>query len=136
MTETRPRNELWDALLEIFEYEPLTGSETKLWGKIIKSLKDAGATRESMIYVAKEFRKEFPSASLTPTALEKHYSRYAGRFKKKKKVVLCEDCGIGNGLHLTDCPQVEARAAARASTSSESQSPITRSKKGGDYATA
>lgn len=109
----RRRNASWDALAEIFEYEPLTESEMRLWGKLSWSLARAGATRESLLYAADEYHKEFPTASLTPTALEKHYSRYAGR--KPKEIVVCDACGIGGGLHLADCTEIEAQAEARAS---------------------
>lgn len=105
---TRRRNATWDALAEIFGYEPLTESEIKLWGKLTWSLARAGATRESLIHAAREYHKEFPTASLTPTALEKHYSRFAAR--QPKKVEICEDCGIGGGYHLSDCRKIEARA--------------------------
>lgn len=104
------RNATWDALAEIFGYEPLTQSEIKLWGKLTYSLARAGATRESLIYAAREYHKEFPTASLTPTALEKHFSRYAAR--KPKKVEVCSACGLGGGYHLADCNKVEARTAA------------------------
>lgn len=99
----RRRNETWDALAEIFGYEPLTESEIKLWGKLTRSLARAGATRESLVYAAREYQKEFATAALTPTALEKHFSRYAA--KKPKKVEVCDSCGIGGGYHLADCTQ-------------------------------
>jgi hypothetical protein len=102
-TDSRVRNEQWDAFVEIFEYEPLTESETKLWGKLTTSLRRAGATREKLIFAAKEYRKEFSTASLTPTALEKHYSRCVRSFQRKKEVKTCPECGIGGGFHLTDC---------------------------------
>lgn len=103
----RKRNELWDALAEIFGYEPLTQSEIKLWGKLTHSLSLAGASRDSLVFAAKEFHREFASASLTPTALEKHYSRYAGRIRKK--VESCSECGLGGGFHIDGCTQSEAR---------------------------
>jgi hypothetical protein len=111
---SRRRNATWDALAEIFGYEPLTQSEIRLWGKLSYSLARAGATRESLMYAAREYHKEFSTASLTPTALEKHYSRYAAR--KKKKIAVCDSCGIGGGHHLDDCNKVEARTEERASS--------------------
>lgn len=98
----KQRNEQWDAFIEIFEYEPVTQSEIKLWGKLTSSLKKAGATADSMKLVEREFKKEFPTASFTPTALEKHYSRYANRLRKKV-IIKCPECGIGGGFHLADC---------------------------------
>lgn len=111
----RRRNAIWDAMAEVFGYEPLTQSEMRLWGKLSWSLARAGATRESLIFAASEYQKEFATAPLTPTALEKHYSRYAA--KKPKKVVVCAECGIGGGYHLDDCTKSEARAETRASDS-------------------
>lgn len=40
----RPRNEWWDALVEVFGYEPLTPSERSKWGKVVSDLKAAHAT--------------------------------------------------------------------------------------------
>lgn len=107
----RKRNEQWDALAELFDYQPLTASEITLWGKLTNSLRRAGATRETIIFVHDEFKKEFPRASCTPSAIEKHYSRYARLYTKKKERVLCPSCGLGGGFHLTDCTagKVEAR---------------------------
>lgn len=102
-TESRARNEQWDALVEIFGYEPLTASEIKLWGKLTVSLKRAGATRDKLVFAAKEYKKEFSTASLTPTALEKHYSRCVRRYQRRKETKACPECGIGGGFHLTDC---------------------------------
>lgn len=127
----RPRNIIWDAFAEIFGYQPLTESEIKLWGKLTRSLSRAGATRESLSYAAREYHKEFPTAALTPTALEKHYSRYAAR--QPKKVVVCTECGIGGGHHLEDCSQVEARRNGRASNTPKRINPTTKEKKGAAY---
>ena len=109
------RNICWDAMAEIFGYQPLTDSEIKLWGKLSNSLRRAGATRESMLFAAREYKKEFPTASLTPTALEKHYSRCVARYQAKKAITVCDVCGIGGGYHLADCNKAEARAKTRAS---------------------
>lgn len=102
-SKPRRRNPHWDALATILEYEPLTQSEIKLWGKLTYSFKLAGATPESMAFAAAEYKKEFPTASLTATALEKHYSRCVARYQKRKQIVNCPECGIGGGRHLSDC---------------------------------
>jgi hypothetical protein len=118
----RRRNIIWDAFVEIFGYEPLTESEIKLWGKLTRSLKAAGATRDSLIHAAREYHKEFHTASLTPNALEKHYSRFAAR--QPKKVEVCDICGIGGGYHLADCRKVEARTAENDTGPQHSQKPL------------
>ena len=119
---SRRRNIIWDAFVEIFEYEPLTVSEIKLWGKLTYSLRQAGATREILLTVVREYHKEFPGASLTPSALEKHYSRFAAKHKKTKPIV-CSECGLGGGYHLAECSnKVEAQTVARASTPTENNS--------------
>lgn len=42
--EPRPRNEWWDALVEVFGYEPLTPTERSKWGKVVKDIKACQAT--------------------------------------------------------------------------------------------
>jgi hypothetical protein len=102
--KARKRNPHWDALVKILGYEPKTQSEIKLWGKLSHSFKLAGATPESMEFAAKEYKKEFPRATLTAAALEKHYSHCSARYEKKRQIVNCPECGIGGGYHLSDCP--------------------------------
>lgn len=77
---TRPRNEQWDGLAEVFGYSPTSRNEQSLWGRLAKDLQAAGATHASIIEAASRYQQAMPSVELTPTALAKHYQRLmAGR---------------------------------------------------------
>ena len=74
MTGLRKRDEVWDALAELFG-APTTESNTRLRGKIVRSLKGAGATAPEIMERAMNWPFHFPGATLTETALEKHWDR-------------------------------------------------------------
>jgi hypothetical protein len=72
----RPRNQGWDGLAAVFEYEPVSGtSEAKLWGKLARELNTIGVTVEDVLEAAHRYRERMPMVELTPTALVKHYQR-------------------------------------------------------------
>lgn len=68
------RNEVWDALVNVFG-PPTTESNTRLRGRVTRSLKGAGATYDEIITRAQRWPLYFPGATLTETALEKHWDR-------------------------------------------------------------
>lgn len=68
------RNEIWDGLVAVFG-EPTTKSNQKLRGKVCASLTRAGATFEEILARASAWPFHFPGATLTETALEKHWDR-------------------------------------------------------------
>lgn len=69
---TRERNPIWDALVQVFG-EPSTDTARKLRGKVCSSLTRAGATHDEIIRRAKTWPRHFENATLTETALEKHW---------------------------------------------------------------
>lgn len=74
--EPRPRNEVWDALAELFG-EPTTESNRKLRGRLVRSLRSAGADYPTIMERAMSWPFHFPGATLTATALEKHWDQLA-----------------------------------------------------------
>lgn len=90
-----PRNEVWDACVEVLGYSPATQSEKRLWGKTTTSLRQAGATTDTIRRVAKEYKRRWPSVDLTLTALEKWYSHML-RDAEAVKPFKCraEHCGL------------------------------------------
>jgi hypothetical protein len=70
----RRRDYVWDALAEIFG-EPTTRTNQRLRGRIAASLRDAGATPDEILGRARAWPFHFPGATLTETALEKHWDR-------------------------------------------------------------
>lgn len=70
----RTRNVLWDTLTEIFG-EPSTATARSLRGKVCVSLERAGATPDDVLKRARSWPRHFDNATLTETALEKHWDR-------------------------------------------------------------
>lgn len=70
----RARNEVWDTLAELFG-EPTTRTNQSLRGKLVKSLSEAGATGDTVRTRVQAWPFHFPDATLTETALEKHWDR-------------------------------------------------------------
>lgn len=66
-------NPVWDALEQELGYAP-KAHETKLWGKISRDLTNAGADAVKIRKAAIGYAQMFPNATLTITALHKHYS--------------------------------------------------------------
>lgn len=71
----RRRDEVWDTLADLFG-EPTTETNRKLRGKIVRSLKRAAATEEQIRLRCAAWPHHF-DATLTETALEKHWDRLA-----------------------------------------------------------
>lgn len=71
----RRRDDVWDTLAELFG-EPTTESNRKLRGRVVRSLKQAGATGEQIRLRCAAWPHHF-DATLTETALEKHWDRLA-----------------------------------------------------------
>lgn len=68
------RNPVWDALVDVFG-APTTESNRRLRGKIVRSLNAADATYDQVVERALSWPLHFPGATLTETALEKHWDR-------------------------------------------------------------
>jgi hypothetical protein len=71
---TRAPNPLWDMLVKIFEYTPLLRGEQKLWGQIVRDFAEAGVTADQIERAAKGYRRLYPQAAFTPTALRSQFS--------------------------------------------------------------
>lgn len=70
--ERRRRNDLWDALSELFG-EPTTRTAQTGRGKVCASLAAAGATPQDIYERAKRWALHYDHATLTEHALEKHW---------------------------------------------------------------
>lgn len=70
------RDRVWDTLAEIFG-EPTTRTNRGLRGKLVKSLSNADATPAEIRTRVQAWPLHFPDATLTETALEKHWDRLA-----------------------------------------------------------
>lgn len=70
----RAPNEQWDALKTMFG-EPTTRSAQKLRGQVCAELRSAGATGPEILARGKRWPHHFENATLTETALLKHWDR-------------------------------------------------------------
>lgn len=70
------RNEIWDALEQVCG-KATTRNEQARRGKVVKDLKDVGATGDEICRRAVTYRLMWPGASLTDTALVNHWSKCA-----------------------------------------------------------
>lgn len=76
--ERRARNPIWDALTAVFG-EPSTDTARSLRGKVCASLTRAGATPDEIVARARAWPRHFEHATLTETALEKHWDALGRR---------------------------------------------------------
>lgn len=93
----RAKDELWEAMMEACGYTPteLTRSARGAANRAVKELRDIGASPTGVLARAGVFRKRWPDAALTPTALAKQYAHLgsAGNGKPPRVVkVRCADC--------------------------------------------
>lgn len=68
----RAPNLVWDALSYVFG-EPTTRSAQQVRGKVVASLRAAGATPDEIVARAKRWPLHFGDAAMTDLALEKHW---------------------------------------------------------------
>jgi DNA-binding transcriptional MocR family regulator len=68
----RAPNLVWDALSHVFG-EPTTRSAQQMRGKVVSSLRAAGATPDEIVARAKRWPAHFDGAVMTDRALEKHW---------------------------------------------------------------
>lgn len=70
----RARDPIWDALSEVFG-EPVTRTEQTLRGRIVSSLRHARVEPAEILIRVQAWPLHFPGATLTVTALEKHWTQ-------------------------------------------------------------
>lgn len=68
----RAPNEIWDTLADIFGKPTTRTAETRR-GKVVSSLRRAGATPDEIVARAKRWPLHFDKATMTDTALESHW---------------------------------------------------------------
>ena len=68
----------------------MTRSSRGQVNKALKELREVGATEEQVRHKAKAYRTQYPNATLTPTALVKHWSSFAEIEKKQARPSIWE----------------------------------------------
>ena len=83
----RERDVIWDTLVELFGVAP-AGMERGRWNKACQSLKESGATPDSLRSAAAEYRRH-PSYSrcvMTPTALACNWTILTGTPRSAREI--------------------------------------------------
>jgi biotin operon repressor len=93
--KTSKRDELFEAVAEAcnIDWHNLTGSGRGAINKAVKELKDIGVTPDQVGGRAAAYRKTYPDAPLTPSALAKHWAALTpvGTAKRSSRPA-CEYC--------------------------------------------
>jgi hypothetical protein len=89
---SRPRDELWDCVVDVFGYSTdMTSLERGRINKALKSLRDVGASPDELRRRAFEYRKRFPNVAFTPMAVASNWSQLEGG-KGSGTVERCRRC--------------------------------------------
>jgi len=72
----RKPDEIWDALCAALKLQPTARRECKRIGGIVRDLKLKGATPAQIAQRAAEYRSRWPTMTLTPEALLKHWDYF------------------------------------------------------------
>ena len=82
----RPRDPIWDTLMEVcgIETTAIPQSARGGYNRAVKELKEVGATPDQIRNRASRWHKVYSGATLTPTALVKHWASLAGSQPKKQ----------------------------------------------------
>jgi biotin operon repressor len=83
----RPTDNLFEAVAKAcgISLTSLTRSSRGQLNKAVKELREVGATEQDVQAKAKAYRTQYPNATLTPTALVKHWSSFADIEKKQQR---------------------------------------------------
>lgn len=73
----RRRDPIWDAVVEVFKLSPVTSSELRRVGRVVRDLKLKGALPEDVSERAHRYMVKWPTITLTPEALLKHWDMFA-----------------------------------------------------------
>jgi biotin operon repressor len=84
---TRKKDNLFEVIAEVcgISLTGMTRSSRGQLNKAVKELREIGTTEEQVRHKAKAYRAQYPNATLTPTALIKHWSSFAELEKKHQR---------------------------------------------------
>lgn len=95
----RPRDELWDTIVDIFGYtEKMTSMERGRINKAVKALREIEATPDELRGRARAYRKQFPDVAFTPLAVASNWSQLESQ-ESKRTVERCRECSQALATH-------------------------------------
>lgn len=74
MSNGRPRDDLWDALVEARYPTPTNESERGKWNRAVKLLRESSATPAEILRRAAAYRRRMPNAAYTPLGLASNWA--------------------------------------------------------------
>jgi hypothetical protein len=119
----RPRDLLWDALVERFgPVAERTNAHAKR-NKAVADLKRLGADVDGIALALAAWPRVFPQTTVTDQALATHYpqlvhaspesdERFSRLIGSRQVRPPCPECGVGAGKHAADCTNAPAPAQA------------------------
>ena len=86
-SSTKKRDTLFETIAEVcgISLTGMTRSSRGQLNKAVKELREIGTTDEQVRHKAKAYKAQYPNATLTPTALIKHWSSFAQLEKKQQR---------------------------------------------------
>ena len=87
----KDRSSLYKSLTHNIGYEPKTKNEIGKFNKVIKEISLAGGTAEEITDRVEVYKKKWPTMTLTPTAILKHWTMLGQMVEENKPPVLY-DC--------------------------------------------
>ena len=117
---SRARDEMWDQLVVELGSAPSTKTERGRWNNALKEIRSAGGSADDIRLRAREYRKRWPGAALTPMALAANWGALEPTGSRLAALGLkCHLCGVEKGSaqslreHLADVHAIyEVRGAA------------------------
>lgn len=76
VARTRKPDPIWDAVVDVFNLNPVTKSDKTRIGKVVRDLKAKGATPELIVQACDRYRAKWPDVACTPEALLKHWETF------------------------------------------------------------
>jgi biotin operon repressor len=91
-SSTKKKDNLFETVTEVCGIDPteMTRSSRGQVNKALKELREVGATEQQVRHKAKAYRTQYPNATLTPTALVKHWSSFGEIEKKQARASIWE----------------------------------------------
>ncbi|HEY7823512.1 MAG TPA: helix-turn-helix domain-containing protein [Acidimicrobiia bacterium] len=91
-SSTKKKDNLFETVAEVcgISLTGMTRSSRGQLNKAVKELRDIHATDEQVRHKAKAYKAQYPNATLTPTALIKHWSSFAELEKKQQRPSIWE----------------------------------------------
>lgn len=118
----RARDPLWD-LLDLRLGEVVTPSERGRRNRALSELRLAGVDEHELDRLLVAYRRQWPDLVVTPTAIAANLStlRPAASAAQRARAAVCEDCGMGGGLHVSDCSKAPQQTPLASHTNDAGQ---------------